>query len=309
MQQQQHEHHHHQQQQKQNNRENKQFCEQLNNKNRQKENHHQSKKLYVGNFSTCVTVDDIHELFGLRSTKQLCDNCSIEMPMRSHDQSNGFAFVTAPQHITKELVKVNGVQIKGNCLIVEESKSRRKSNFRSNLHSRPRVINNFSENDNTSPRNNFVPGDATYADATKSVKRSLTGHRKNLTVIFGDSITRRIRARDFNRELDTGHAKIRTFPGAISKEFPHYVTPTIEDGDFDKVILHFGVSNLLQNKNQSKAVDELIINLKKTATKCMSFGVWKVIVSGIVFNKKVANSFVDEVNSRIISVNITHLGT
>ena len=34
----------------------------------------------------------------------------------------------------------------------------------------------------------------------------------------------------------------------------------------------------------------------------MSFGVSKVIVSGIAFNKKVANSFVDEVNSKIISM-------
>ena len=34
----------------------------------------------------------------------------------------------------------------------------------------------------------------------------------------------------------------------------------------------------------------------------MSFGVNRVIVSGIVFNKKVANSFVDEVNSKIVSM-------
>ena len=49
-------------------------------------------------------------------------------------------------------------------------------------------------------------------------------------------------------------------------------------------------------------MDELILNLKKTATKCISFGVRKVIVSGIVFNKRVANSFVDEANSKIISM-------
>ena len=108
--------------------------------------------------------------------------------------------------------------------------------------------------------------------------------------------------RDFNSELDTGHANIRTFPGAITKEFPHYITPTLEDGNFDIAILHFGLNDLLRNKNQSKAVDELIINLKKTATKCMSFGVSQVIVSGIVYNKKVANSFVDEGNSKIISM-------
>ena len=129
------------------------------------------------------------------------------------------------------------------------------------------IVDNFSENDKTFPRNNFVPGDVTYPDATKFVKSSLTGHRKNCIVIFGDSITRRIRARDF-----------------------------------DIAILHFGVNDLLQSTNQSKAGDELIINLKKTATKGTSFGVRKVIVSGIVFNKKVANSFVDEVNSIIISM-------
>ena len=112
-------------------------------------------------------------------------------------------------------------------LIAEEAISRRKSNVWSNLHSRPRVINKFSENDNTFLRNNFVPGDVTYADAAKS----LTGHRKNRIEIFGNSITPRVR--DFNSELDTGHAKIRTFHGAILKEFPHYVIPTLEDGNFD----------------------------------------------------------------------------
>ena len=91
--------------------------------------------------------------------------------------------------------------------------------------------------------------------------------------------------RDFKRELDIGHAKIKTFPGENSKEFPHYITPSLEDGNFDVAILHFGVNDLLQNRNRSKAVDELILTLKKTATKCMSLGIIKVIISGIVFNK------------------------
>ena len=34
----------------------------------------------------------------------------------------------------------------------------------------------------------------------------------------------------------------------------------------------------------------------------MSFGVSKVIISGIVFNKRVANSFAEEVNSKIASM-------
>ena len=47
--------------------------------------------------------------------------------MRSYDQSKGFAFVTAPQYVTKEMVKRNCVQFQGKCLIVEEARSRRKS--------------------------------------------------------------------------------------------------------------------------------------------------------------------------------------
>ena len=55
-------------------------------------------------------------------------------------------------------------------------------------------------------------------------------------VIFGDSFTHTILLRDFNGELDTGHVKVRAFPGAISKEFLHYVTLTLEDGNFDIAI-------------------------------------------------------------------------
>ena len=83
--------------------------------------------------------------------------------------------------------------------------------------------------------------------------------------------------RDFNSELDNGPAKSRTFPGAISKEFPHYVTPTLEDGNFDIAILHFGVNDLLRNKNQLKAVDELIINLEKTVLYRVLFIIKKLL--------------------------------
>ena len=67
------------------------------------------------------------------------------MLMKSRDQSKGFAFKTAPQHVTKELVKLNGVQFQDKCLIVEEAKCRRMSNVPSNLHTRPHVINNSSK--------------------------------------------------------------------------------------------------------------------------------------------------------------------
>ena len=88
------------------------------------------------------------------------------------------------------------------------------------------------------PKNNFVPGDVTYEDCAKSVKRSLSGHRQNRIVTFGDSIIRRILVMDFNKELDTGHAKIRTFPSGNSEKMPYYVTV---------VILHIVFNNRVFN--------------------------------------------------------------
>ena len=156
--------------------------------------------------------------------------------MRSHNQPKGFVFITVPQHVTKELVKLNGAQFQGNCWIVEEARSRGKSGFLSSPHSKPRAINNSSEDENTCLKNNLVPGHVTYAETAKSAKRSFIGHTQNRIVIFGNGITCTIWVRDFNRELTNDHAKIKTFPGASSKEFPHYATPTLEDGNFDIAI-------------------------------------------------------------------------
>ena len=70
-----------------------------------------------------------------------------------------------------------------------------------------------------------------------NILKDLVGHTQNRIVIFGNSITRRIRVTDLSRELNTGNAKIGNFPGAVLKEFPHHVTPTLEDGNFDVAIL------------------------------------------------------------------------
>ena len=74
----------------------------------------------------------------------------------------------------------------------------------------------------------------------------------------------------------------------------------LDAGNFEVAISDFGLNDRLQNRNRSKAMDELILSLKKTTTK--AFGVSQVMTSGIVFNKWIANSFVDEVNSKIISM-------
>ena len=68
--------------------------------------------------------------------------------------------------------------------------------------------------------------------------------------------------------------------GSGSREILHYVIPTLESGNYDSAVLHFGVNNLLQKAlSKSDTVENLITeNIRRAAVKCMSHGISKVIV-------------------------------
>ena len=85
--------------------------------------------------------------------------------MKSHDQSKGFAIITTSQHVTKELVKLNGVQFQGN-LKMQCQKMKIPAQ-----------------------RTTYFLVNVNYADTVKSVKQSLTGHTQNRVIIFVNSIT------------------------------------------------------------------------------------------------------------------------
>ena len=53
------------------------------------------------------------------------------------------------------------------------------------------------------------------ASAVKSAR--LNSGKQNRIIIFGDTIFRGIRSREFNNETKNGYAKFKTFPGAYSR--------------------------------------------------------------------------------------------
>ena len=67
-----------------------------------------------------------------------------------------------------------------------------------------------------SVRANAVPGNKSYAEIAVS-RKTKNGITKNV-IVFGDSILRGIRARDFNQQVKNGCAKFDSFPGCNSKE-------------------------------------------------------------------------------------------
>ena len=90
------------------------------NKNNRTQQHEQQQnqlgKLFIGNLNVNVTMDDIYELFGLKTTKYLRSNTYVEMPLNHNGQTRDFAFITAPDHVRNELLKIDNIQFrKKNC--------------------------------------------------------------------------------------------------------------------------------------------------------------------------------------------------
>ena len=78
----------------------KQEQQQQQQQQQQKQHSQQSKTIAVTNLYQRVTVDDLYELFGLRSTNYLRNNFHIEMDHFSDvDQRSASATVTAPAHV------------------------------------------------------------------------------------------------------------------------------------------------------------------------------------------------------------------
>ena len=80
---------------------------------------------------------------------------------------------------------------------------------------------------------------------SRNTKNSIV---KKVIVVFGDSIIRGIRLRNFNQRVKNSYAKFKSFSGCNSKEILHYVEPTLETGFYDSAILQVGVNDLLNDK-------------------------------------------------------------
>ena len=110
------------------------------------------------------------------------------------------------------------------------------NNFSNKLNStrqRPQVvINQNPENDNNYRKSKFLLGDKLYSEVEKY--HSSTSNNNNI-VVFGDSIPNFSRKckYDFNRNIISGRARFKHFPGATSKDLLCYVDATLQDATYD----------------------------------------------------------------------------
>ena len=89
-------------------------------------------------------------------------------------------------------------------------------------------------------------------------------------IVFGDSIFRGMHVGEVNNEIK--NRRNAFCPVQIWEKFYiHYVNPTLESGNYDRAVVHFGVNDQMQKSLiKSDTVDNLMENIRKTAVKCMS---------------------------------------
>ena len=80
-----------------------------------------------------------------------------------------------------------------------------------------------------------VPGNSKYNVALQNGKK---------TIILGKSIVNDIRIKDINKQLHDWFAKLRSFPGALSKHLKYYVVPFLIDEFPDRIISHGGCNDV-----------------------------------------------------------------
>ena len=85
-----------------------------------------------------------------------------------------------------------------------------------------------------------VPRYSSYATVSKFGKKIF---------VDGDSHVKRIKRLNFNKELRNCKAFFRSFSEANSKQFNHYIIPTLVDDKPDFVLLHVGTNDILSKAN------------------------------------------------------------
>ena len=121
------------------------------------------KKVYLRNLNKDVTINDLNELFGFKTTCYLQDSCNTELPTNEKTgKLKGIAFISCPDFECNELIKLNETDFLETYIIVEEARSTR-SRFNqratNSVTRRPQVVvNQFPEKQDIYFKSNVVPG-------------------------------------------------------------------------------------------------------------------------------------------------------
>ena len=81
------------------------------------------------------------------------------------------------------------------------------------------------------------------------------------------NIQKGMNIKEINRQIQRWQNHVKAFPGAISTQLNHYVTPTLEVYSYDAAIIHVGINDILRPKHYDE-LDKLPGNIIKVGNTC-----------------------------------------
>ena len=88
----------------------------------------------------CIEFSDLYELFGLRSIQYLSENSDIQMSLLENiGKRRGITYITVPEHVVKELLKLHSIEFNGRKLITEKAKTPPKKTIGKNKEGFPQT--------------------------------------------------------------------------------------------------------------------------------------------------------------------------
>ena len=78
----------------------------------------------------------------------------------------------------------------------------------------------------------------------------------------------------------------------------HNIDPTLEEQNFEAVIIHVGINHILYD-NSSRQINLLLQNIKGIGKKCKNYKVKYVFLSSLTFNTRISQKLLNEVNKMI----------
>ena len=192
------------------------------------------KTFYVGNLNKNVTEQDLIKLFGLRTTNYLWNTYHVKLILCSEtNNSQGFAFVTGPEHVLNELVKLKGREFQEKILVIDEAKKKSSTTSLTPLKQIPVGVSQKCQRQTAFNRTPVVPGHKSFSEMTKSKSTNSCN-----TLIFSDSTPKGIGMYQFNRTLRNLRAKMLNFLGASSNEILYYINVHLKEKLINNVIVH-----------------------------------------------------------------------
>ena len=298
--------------------------------------------IIIRNLNTNVTSADIYKLFGLNTTAYLHKNCNVSIPLNNMTKELlGYAYLTIPKHIPNEIIKLNGLNFRGQKIIVEDAVTKpniekhkilspnrfappqpNKENFDNNENRNNRelmnnsyinrninserrrpstVVNLHPERQTTFQKLRPVPGEDSYSQAVKNNPHKLQNTKKSDVLIFSDSMTSKIKIFDFNRLFKNGKAKHMFFPGSTSEQILQYLEINLKINNPDAVLFHVGINDILNDSSDS-GLENVLNNLQQMVEKCRKYNVKQIFISGLVCCKRIPYSILENLNMKIRAI-------